>query len=80
MPKPDKKLQPAEARIAFLADRLARLMVDVVHVQMEYGPICFDEFYSDEYADSVRKSKEFRVCLDFVRNMLRRHDDGMGTD
>lgn len=79
MPSPEKKLQQAEARIKFLADRLARLMVDIVQMQADYGPICFDEFYTDEYADSVRKSKEYEVCLDFVRNMLRRFDENERT-
>ena len=78
MPKPDKKLQ--QDRIAFLADRMALLIVDMVRRDCEYGEFCADEFYEGEDADVTRESKQYEVAIDFVRNMLRRHDNGMGTD
>ncbi len=71
---PFTKNEKQTARLAFLADRMARLMADVVQMQAEYGPICFDEFYTDEYAEKIRKSKEYRTCLDFVRSMIKKHD------
>ncbi len=75
MPKVDKKLQPPEARIAFLADRMAILMVELISRDCEYGLFCYDEFYKDELAEKWRQSQHYHVALDFVRNMLRRHDN-----
>ena len=80
MPPQEKKLQPAEARIAFLADRMALLMVDLVRRDCDFGRFCFDEFYKGEVAGYLRNSKEYLVCIDFVRKMLRRHDNEMGKD
>ncbi len=80
MPKQDKKLQLADARIKFLADRLAMLMTELASRDMDFGRFCHDEFYTGQVANFVRGRRTFGVCLDLVRNMLRRHDDGMGND
>jgi len=63
MPKPRKNM-------VLLADRLALLLVELVHRDMDYGPWCYDEFYD---AGELRKSKEYGVCLDFVRGMVKRN-------
>lgn len=80
MPSDAKKRPSNKRRVAFLADRMALLMVDLIRRDCEYGRFCHDEFYCDEIAGYLRSGKEYKVALDFVRNMLRRHDDGMGTD
>lgn len=72
MPNDDKK---SNDRLVFLADRMAILMVDLVRRDCDYGRFCHDEFYCDEIAGYLRNGKEYQVCLDFVRNMLRRHDE-----
>jgi len=79
MPNADKK-QQAEDRIKFLADRMALLIVDLVCRDADYGEFCFDEFYTGSNADTMRESQHYKVALDFVREMIRRHDNGMGTD
>lgn len=58
-----------------MADRMAMLMVDLVRRDFDYGKFCFEEFYVGEIPDHLRKSKEYRVCIDFVRMMLRKHDE-----
>ncbi len=76
MPKPEKKLQRAEARITFLADRMALLIVELVRRDCDYGEFCFDDFYEGKQAQKIRRSQHYHVTLDFVREMLRRHDNG----
>lgn len=53
---------------------MAMLMVELVRRDLDYGPFCFEEYYNGEIADHLRKSREYEVCIDFVRRMLRRHD------
>lgn len=79
MPKENKRPNDA-ARLKFLADRMALLIVDLARRDCDYGEFCHDDFYQGLDADVVRDSKEYVVSLDFVRNMLRRFDSGMGTD
>jgi hypothetical protein len=50
------------------------LMVELVQRDLDYGRWCYDEFFEGEVADHKRKSREYEVCIDFVRRMLRRHD------
>lgn len=54
---------------------MALLMVELVRRDLDYGRFCFDEFYDDEVADHLRKKREYEICIDFVRRMLRRHDE-----
>lgn len=68
------RISPATERLRFMADRMALLMVDLVRRDCDYGKFCYDDWYEDDVADYLRKSKEYDVCLDFVRRMLRRHD------
>ena len=67
----------SDKRLAFLADRMARLMVDLVRRDLDYGKFCHDEFYTDEIAGYLKQGKEYEVCIDFVRIMIRRHDNEM---
>ena len=72
MPSPQTK---NERRVAFLADRMAILMVDLVRRDHDYGPFCFDDFYEGKKGEEMRKSRYYQTSLDFVRNMLRRQDN-----
>ena len=54
---------------------MALLMVDLVRRDLDYGRFCHDEFYEGELADSMRQSKHYEVSIDFIRMMLRRHDE-----
>ena len=50
-------------------------MVELVRRDFDYGRYCYDDFFEGEVADHLRKSKEYGVCLDFVRKQLRRRDE-----
>ena len=52
-------------------------MVELVLRDCDYRPYGFEEFYESELADSMRQSKHYKVSIDFIRNMLRRHDNEM---
>lgn len=54
---------------------MALLMVEMVNRDFDYGKFCFDEFYEGEIQDHKRKSREYEICIEFVRRMLRRHDE-----
>ena len=54
---------------------MALLMVDLVRRDMDYARFCYDEFYDDEVAGYLRQGKDYQVCLDFVRMMIKNHDD-----
>ena len=64
----------SDRRLRFLAERMARLMMDMVGRDMDYGKFCHEEFYTDEVAGYLRQGKEYQVCLDFVRMMIKKHD------
>jgi len=68
------KAGPHTDRLRFLADRMALLLVELVRRDIDYGRFCFEEFYTDEVADHLRKSKDYKNCIEFVRMMLRKHD------
>ena len=72
MPSPQTK---NERRVAFLADRMAILMVDMVDRDCDYGSFCYDSFYEGAVADQMRKTHHYKVSLDFIRRMMLRHDD-----
>ena len=61
-------------RIAFMAERMALLLLDLTRRDFEYGKACFEEFYTGEVAGYLQQGKEYKVCLDFVRMMLKKHD------
>ena len=44
-------------------------MAELVIRDMEYGDFCHDEFYE---LNRVRDNQYYPVCMDFVRNMVRR--------
>lgn len=64
-----------DERLAFLADRMAILLVDLVRRDFDYGPFCFDEFFENQMADEIRRSQHYHVAIDFVRKMVRRHNN-----
>jgi len=53
---------------------MALLMVDIVRRDFDYGRSCHEKFYTDETAGYLRQGKEYQVCLDFVRMMIKQHD------
>ena len=71
---PSIKNEKQTKRLAFLADRMALLMVDIVRRDFDYGRFCHEEFYTDEVAGYLQQGKEYQVCLDFVRMMIKQHD------
>lgn len=79
MPSDGKKRPSNKRRVAFLADRMAILMVELISRDCEYGLFCYDEFYKDELAEKWRESQYYDTALDFVRNMLRRFDENERT-
>lgn len=70
----------SDKRLAFLADRMARLLVELVRRDFDYGKYCFEEFYTDEVAGYLKQGKEYEVCIDFVRMMIKKHDLREKTD
>ena len=78
MPRDDRKpievdptLSKGDARIRFLADRVACLMAELVMRDLEYGDFCFDDWFE---LNRVRDNQYYPVCLDMVRRQLGRHD------
>ena len=74
----DNKKQRADERIKFMADRMAILMVEIIELDFDYGDLCFNDFYRGERADEMRRTKHYQVGMDFVRQMIRKHDVKMG--
>lgn len=74
---PNRRKGPDERtdQLRFLADRFALLMTELVQRDLDYEPFAFDEFYENEQADEMRQSKHYEVSIDFVRRMLRRHNE-----
>ncbi len=71
---PPKTEAKNEKRLTFLADRLAIVLSDIVQRDMDYSDICYDDFYRGERADELRRSKQYQVCMDFVRTMVKNYD------
>lgn len=61
-------------RIAFMAERMSLLLLELVRRDFDYGRFCFEEFYTDEVAGYLQQGREYKVCVDFVRMMLKKHD------
>jgi len=59
---------------------MARLMNELVRRDFDYGRFCHDEFYTDEIACYLKQGKEYEVCIDFVRMMIKKHDQREKTD
>jgi hypothetical protein len=53
---------------------MAMLMVELVRRDLDYGRFCHDEFYTDEVAGYLQQGKEYEVCIDFVRIMLKKQN------
>lgn len=68
MPKDKQK-----ETIKLLADRLALCMTELANRDMDYGKWCFEEFYTDADSELTRHSKTYKVNLDFVRMMVKKH-------
>ena len=71
---PSIKNEKQTKRLAFLADRTALLMVELVRRDLDYGHFCHERFYTDETAGYLKQGKEYEVCLYLVRRMIQRHD------
>jgi hypothetical protein len=71
MQKQDKK---QSKRLAFLAERMALLMLELVRRDFDFGRFCHEEFYTDETAGYLQQGKDYETCLDFVRMMIKKHD------
>ena len=71
---PSIKNEKQTKRLAFLAERMALLMVELVQRDCDYGRFCHEEFFTDEAAGYLQQGKEYQVCLDFVRMMIKKHD------
>lgn len=52
-------------------------MAELVARDLEYGDFVHDEFYQ---LRRVRDNQYYPVCMDFVRNMLRRHRNATKPD
>lgn len=64
----------SDKRLAFMADRMAMLMVELVRRDLDYGRFCHEDFFTDEVAGYLHQGKEYEVCIDFVRMMIKKHD------
>jgi hypothetical protein len=70
----------SDKRLAFLADRMAMLMVELVRRDLDYGRFCHEEFFTDEVAGYLHQGRQYEVCIDFVRIMIKNHDLREKTD
>ena len=82
MPRQGKK-QSNEARVAFLADRMAILLI--ICKQRHGGswePWFREGMYDDEgsLGDELREWPQYKEGLDVVRLMLRKFDNELGTN
>lgn len=76
MPKDDKKLQRAEARLAFLADRMAILMVVCVQRTGSWNPWFTEGLYEDLEAmgDEIRSWPQHKSAMEVIRRMVKKHE------
>ena len=49
-------------------------MVELVRRDMDYGRYCYEEYYRDEITGYLQQGKEYEVCMDFVRMMLKKQN------
>lgn len=77
MPKLEKN--QAE-RVAFLADRMAILLVICKSRYGDWNPFFRDGMYDDEgsMGEEIRSWPDYQTAKDVVREMLRRHDNERG--
>jgi len=70
----NKKLD--DSKLAFLCDRMAILMV-VCRLKYDIGWSVWlgEGLYTGETGDEFRAMPEFKVAIDVIRNMIRRHDN-----
>ena len=75
MPKQNKKPTDNE-RLAFLADRLAILMVVCVSRSGSWDPWFREGTYEDSegMGEEIRHWPEYTTAMEVIRNMLRKHD------
>lgn len=53
---------------------MAMLMVELVRRDFDYGRFCHEEFFTDEVAGYLQQGKEYEICMDFVRMMLKKQN------
>ncbi len=75
MPKDEKSLNAA--RVAFLADRMAILLVICKSRTGDWTPFCRDAMYDadESLGVQVREWQEYTTAKDIIRNMLRKFDN-----
>ena len=75
MPKGEKKT--SDERLAFLADRMAILMVVCQARTGSWDPWFREALYEDPEAmgDEIRSWVQHKTALDVIRNMMRKHDE-----
>ena len=77
MPNENDPLHNVQGRqsrqIAFLADRCALLLYELVDQNMTYGQWCFDDWFESKFAEIKRNKRQYEICKDMVRLMLRHH-------
>ncbi len=73
----EKKLQLAEERVKFLADRMAILMVVCVSRTGSWNPWFTEGMYEDRdgMGDELRSWPQYKSATDVIRNMLRKQDN-----
>ncbi len=78
MPNDDKS---SNERLAFLADRMAILMVVCVSRTGSWNPWFREGMYEDAegMGDEIRSWPQHKAAMDVIRNMLRRYDNEVAT-
>lgn len=71
MPKQNKKPTDSE-RLAFLADRMAILMVVCKSRTLDWNPWFRDGLYDGDAGEEIREWPDYRTAKDVIRNMLRK--------
>ena len=66
--------EKSDKRLAFMAERMSLLMLELVRRDFDYGRYCYEEFYTDETAGYLQQGKDYKICVDLVRMMIKKHD------
>ncbi len=72
-----ERLQQAEARLVFMADRMAILMVVCQSRTGSWDPWFREAMYEDPEAmgDEIRSWPQHKTAMTVIRNMLRKFDN-----
>ena len=75
MSKPEKK---QTERVAFLADRMAILLVICKSRTGDWNPWFREGMYEGPTGEEIRGWPDYQTAKDIIREMLRRHDNESG--